>query len=103
MQVVADSRPSLTLADVERLADGSIYSAAEALDEKLIDQIGYLDKAIELVSSLAEIEKAKVVSYRKPFSMTDFLRSQSRNILKVDKTTLYELTTPQILYLWSIY
>ena len=103
VEVVANGRPSLTLADVKGLADGSIYGAQEALDEKLIDNIGYLDEAIEQVKSLAEIEEAQVVEYRKPFSLAGFLSAQSRNILKIDRTTLYELTTPQLSYLWTIH
>jgi protease-4 len=102
VQVVADGRQELTLADVERLADGSIYGAEEALAEKLIDKIGYLDEAIEEVKSLAGIEKAQVVEYRKPFSLAEFLSIVSRNIPKIDATTLYELSTPQALYLWSL-
>ncbi|MEE9371369.1 MAG: signal peptide peptidase SppA, partial [Sedimentisphaerales bacterium] len=103
VQIVADGREALTLADVKRLADGSIYGAQEALDEKLIDKIGYLDEAIEEVKSLAGIEKARVIEYRKPFSFADFLGSYSKSFLKIDKTTLYELTTPQVLYLWTLY
>jgi len=103
VQVVADGRESLTLDDVKRLADGSIYGAEEALAEKLIDKIGYLDEAIEQVKSLAGIEKAQVVEYRKPFSLSYLLSSRSKNILKIDRTTLYELSTPQVLYLWSLY
>ena len=102
VELVDEGRPSLTLADVKRLADGSIYSASEALDEKLIDEIGYLDEAIEQVLSLAEIEEAQVVEYRRPFSLSNFLSSRSRGILKIDRTTLYELSTPQVLYLWSL-
>ena len=90
------------MADVKRLADGSIYGAEEALGEKLIDKIGYIDEAIEQVKSLAGIEKAQVVEYRRPFSLAYFLNSRSDNILKIDKSTLYELATPQILYLWSL-
>jgi protease-4 len=103
VQLVADGRESLTLAEVKDLADGSIYGAQEALEEKLIDEIGYLDEAIEQVKTLAKIEEAQVVEYRKPFSLAGFLRLQSRNILKIDRTTLYELSTPQLLYLWSLY
>ena len=103
VQIVADGRPSLTLADVRRLADGSIYGAKEALDEKLIDKIGYLDEAIKQVLSLAGIEEAQVVEYRKPFSLTGFLSSHNRNILKIDRATLYEFSTPEALYLWSGY
>ena len=102
VQIVDEGRPMLTLNDVKRLADGSIYGAKEAVDEKLIDKIGYLDDAIEQVKSLADIEEAQVVEYRKPFRLADFLNSRSRNILRIDKTTLYELSTPQLLYLWTI-
>jgi protease-4 len=102
LEVVAEGR-QLVLAptDVERLADGSIYWAQEALEENLIDAIGYLDDAIEQVKSLAGIEKAQVVEYRKPFSLADFLSSRSSDVLKLNKNALYELTTPQLLYLWT--
>ena len=103
VQIVNEGRPSLTLADVKRLSDGSIYGAAEALDEKLIDEIGYLDEAIELAKSLAGIEKAHVVQYRKPFSLSDFLHSASTNIASFNRTSLYDLSRPQALYLWSMY
>ena len=60
-------------------------------------------EAIEQVKSLAGIEEAQVVEYRRPFSLTSFLRSQSKSFPKLDRTTLYELSTPQLLYLWTIY
>ncbi len=104
VEVVAEGRKSsLTEAEVRRLADGGIFGAQEARDEKLIDDIGYLDDAIELVKSMAKIDKAQVVEYRKPFSLTGFLSYRKPNFLKIDRTTLYELSTPQILYLWSAY
>jgi len=104
VKVIAEGREEvLTLDDVKRLADGSIYGAEEALKEKLIDKIGYIDEAAEEVKSLAGIEKAQIVEYRKPFSLASLLSSRSGNILKIDKSTLYELGTPQVLYLWSLY
>ncbi len=107
MEVVAEGRKDLlTEAEVRRLADGGIFGAQEAKKEKLIDEIGYLDEAIELVKRLADIDKAdkvRVVAYRKPFSLTDMLSYRNRNLLKIDRATLYELSTPQILYLWSAY
>jgi protease-4 len=102
VQIVDEGREELTSDDVKRLADGSIYGAKEALSEKLIDKIGYIDEAIEQVKSLAGIEKAQVVEYRRQFSVAYLLSSRSRNILKIDKSTLYELSTPQVLYLWSL-
>jgi protease-4 len=103
VEVVADGRPELSLDDVKLLADGSIYAAQEARDIKLIDEIGYLDEAIEQVKSLSGLDKVRVVEYCKPFSWAGFLSSRSRNILKIDRDALYELSTPQVLYLWSAY
>jgi protease-4 len=103
-EVVASGRKkaALTPEDVNRLADGGIYWAKEAHDEKLIDKVGYLDEAIEQVKSLAGIEKAHVVEYRKPFSLAGLLSLRSGNTLRIDRTTLYELSQPQLLYLWTI-
>jgi protease-4 len=104
VQIVAEGRKgTLDANEVRRLADGGIYGAQEALDEKLIDSIGYLDEAIDSVKSLAGIETAQVVAYRKPFTFADFLSYRKPNILKLDRTMLYELDTPQLLYLWSAY
>jgi protease-4 len=104
VKVIAEGRGEvLTLDDVKSLADGSIYGAEEALNEKLIDKICYIDDAVAEVKSLAGIEKAQVVEYRKPLSLAYLLSSRSSNLLKIDKSTLYELGTPQVLYLWSLY
>jgi protease-4 len=103
VEVVAEGRPSLNVSNVKELADGSIYFAKEAQKYELIDDVGYLDKAIVEVKSLAGIEKAQVVEYRRPFSLAGFLSLRSKNTLKFDRATLYELSTPQLLYLWTGY
>jgi len=104
VEVVAEGRKGLlTVEQIRPLADGGIFGAQEAQKEKLIDQIGYLDEAIELVKSLAGIEKAQVVQYRKPFSLSDFLMYRKSNLLRINRNTLYELGAPQILYLWTAY
>jgi len=102
VNLVAGARRELTLEQVKLLADGSIYGASEALDKKMIDKIGYIDTAIEEVKALANIDKAKVVEYRKPFSLGGFLSARSSGGLKLDKTMLYELARPEVLYLWDV-
>jgi protease-4 len=104
LKIVSEGRKaSLKPDEVRKLADGGIYGAQEALDDKLIDGIGYLDDAISVVKSMAGIRNAQVVEYRKPFTLSDFLSYRKPNLLNFDKTKLYELGTPQILYLWSAY
>jgi protease-4 len=47
VDVVKEGRKdTLSAEEVAKLADGSIFSADEALAVKLIDKIGYLDEAI---------------------------------------------------------
>ncbi len=104
IEVVAEGRKKLlTMEDIRKLADGGIFGAKEAKEEKLIDQVGYLDEAIDLAKSLAKIDKAQVVQYRKPFSFANFFSYRKPNLLNLNRATLYELGTPQILYLWSAY
>jgi len=101
VKIVVDGRSSLTEADVRRLADGSIYWADKALEEKLIDGIGYLTDAIDKTKLLAGVKKAQVVEYRKPFSIADMLSAKTNLSLKIDRRTLYEVAVPQALYLWT--
>jgi len=101
VKVVVDGRSGLTETDVRRLADGSIYWADKALEEKLIDGIGYLDNAIEETKSLAGVKKAQIVEYKKPFSIADLLSAKTNVSLKIDRRTLYEISVPQALYLWT--
>ncbi len=101
VKVVADGRSGLTEEDVNRLADGSIYWADKALEEKLIDGIGYLTDAIDEAKSLAGVKKAQVIEYKKTFSLADILGAKTNVSLKIDRRTLYEVAVPQALYLWT--
>jgi protease-4 len=104
VDVVKEGRKdALSPGEVEKLADGSIFCANEALAVKLIDKIGYLDEAIARVKALAGIEKAQVVEYRRPLSLMGLLNAKSPSIPRLDRTKLFELGTPQMLYLWNAY
>ncbi len=104
LEVVAEGRKgSLTAGQIRPLADGGIFGAKEAVEEKLIDDVGYLDDAIALAKSMAGIQDARVVQYRKPFSLMNFLGYRQGKILNLDRRTLYELGTPEVMYLWSAF
>jgi protease-4 len=100
VNIVAKSRKDvLAIEQIRVLADGSIYNAPEALENKLIDEIGYMQEAIALAKSLAKITDARVVEYEKPFSFESFLDAKS--IFRLDRDAIYEFTTPQLMYLWD--
>ena len=48
---------------IDEIANGKVYSAAEALRLGLVDQIGYLDDAIKLAGSVAGLKNQTVVRY----------------------------------------
>lgn len=64
VDVVDRGRPGLDRSSVEKLSDGRIFSARQALAAGLIDEIGHLDDAIERLRQLAGVASARVVSYR---------------------------------------
>lgn len=55
----------LALDEVKKLAEGKIYSGKKAVEVGLVDELGNLDKAVEVVKDLAGIEEAKVFEYSK--------------------------------------
>ncbi len=63
LAVVKDGRPDLQMAKIRQLADGRIYTADIAKAEGLIDEIGYLDDAIEQAKKVAQLTQAQVVTY----------------------------------------
>ena len=64
----------LTRPEIVELADGRIYSGKQALDSKLLDQLGNLPDAIKTAAELAGIEgKPKVVRKEKKTSLLEQL------------------------------
>ena len=63
LTVVKKGRPQLDPTQIRELADGRIYTADIAKAEGLIDEIGYLDDAIDQAKTRAELTEAQVVTY----------------------------------------
>ncbi len=63
LTVVEKGRPKLHKTRIRQLADGRIYTADIAQAEGLIDEIGYLDDAIEWAIKSAQLTDAQVVTY----------------------------------------
>ena len=69
---VAEGR-SLPVADVETLATGQLYTGEQALALGLIDELGGVDRAIELATSLAGITAPEVEEYSTSASLFERL------------------------------
>ncbi|MBI4794701.1 MAG: signal peptide peptidase SppA [Deltaproteobacteria bacterium] len=93
VDVVALGR-KMDIKEVRRVADGRIYTAAQAKDLGLVDSLGYLDDAIKIAQKQAGLEEAKVVRYHRPGSYRPNIYSQ------FPFPDFSGAVTPQFLYLW---
>jgi len=106
-KIVADGRPRLDEAAIERVATGQIFTAQQALDAGLVDRIGFLEDAIERAVELAGLSErtARVIRYTKPRGLLDEVLGAeigpgaTTGIVLPD--ALAELTTPRLWYLCS--
>ena len=62
--VIAENRPRLSEDRVRELATGQIYTAGQALEHGLVDEIGYQEDAIESLKASLKLERVQVVTYR---------------------------------------
>jgi protease-4 len=65
VSVVANER-KMAPERVRQLADGRIYTSQEAKDAGLIDTVGYLEDAFTQARTLANLERATIVTYLRP-------------------------------------
>lgn len=102
-QVIRDGREEFK-ADpdkLDKLATGQIYTATEAEENGLIDEIGYLDDAIDEALNQAGLSEttAKVVRYRARTTFMDALMEAKSPQTILSPETLTHLTVPRILLL----
>jgi protease-4 len=91
VDVVAQGR-HLNLKQVRAVADGRIFTASQARDLGLVDQLGYLDDALELAKAKAGLKAgARVITYHRPGSYKPTIYSLMPDL---------DMAGPQFLYLW---
>jgi protease-4 len=106
--VYANRQKLLTEPQVRALADGRILTADEALDAKLIDQVSYLDEAIDDMKRTLNIEEARVVSYARPGTFMSNIYSDLPqpgssviNLVSINAEELSFFSGLQFMYLWN--
>ncbi|MDN5869164.1 MAG: signal peptide peptidase SppA [Nitrococcus sp.] len=109
VSVVRENRPTLEREKLAMITDGRVFTAADALDLGLVDDIGRIQAAIDAAKRLAGLKQARVVVYRRPGESGETLFSSASgaapraamekrpNALPLDLTAL---TSPLFLYLW---
>ncbi len=73
---VAEGR-NMTYAEVDSIGQGRVWSGTDALERGLVDELGGLERAMEIAREMGEVESMEVIEYpeqKDPFKslMTDF-------------------------------
>jgi len=86
---------------LDKLATGQIYTAQQALNNGLIDKIGFIEEAIDRAIELAKLDKddVKVVEYKRMPTLTDVLLGANVRSQQFDLATMLEMTAPRAYYL----
>ncbi|MHC5025662.1 MAG: signal peptide peptidase SppA [Planctomycetota bacterium] len=110
LQRVQDGRGAVvdSTERIRELADGSVYTAQAALENGLIDQVGYLDDAIGAAERLASLPlgRSNVVILRDPpsfFGSPWLLEGPAKTPATLDAETIRsfvsDLSAPRMMYL----
>ena len=78
VQIVAEGR-DMSVAEVDPLAEGRVWSAPDALKAGLVDSLGSLDDAIAAAAARAGLESYEVQYVEMPMSARDMLMKQLAN------------------------
>jgi protease-4 len=105
VSVVENGRPGLDPETIGRLADGRIYSAAQARENGLVDEVGDLTDAVMAAEAAAGLETSRVITYHRPREYRSNLYSVASPAPPFDfdwhPRWRELLPSPSFLYLWT--
>jgi len=102
MEAVVQGRQELSLDEVKPLADGRVFTAKQALDAELIDDIGYLDDAIEITKKETDIKEARIITYYRPSAYKNNIYSQtSFSVFNFGENDFLSYLPVRFMYLWN--
>lgn len=109
VSIVEDSRTGITPESMETITDGRIFTANQALELGLIDDIGYLEDAVETAGREAGLVEARVVVYRPEsrqgagniYAALGDLEDLQFSLVNIEADSLLNGLQPGFYYLWS--
>ncbi|MEK6189492.1 MAG: signal peptide peptidase SppA [Carnobacterium alterfunditum] len=77
---------------VKNLADGRIYDGVQALENGLVDEIGYREDAIEAIQKDYDLKDAEIFSYQNPsLSFGSLFNAKVSNLFQTSETMESEI------------
>lgn len=102
VEVVQAGRPELTEETISGLADGRVYSAKQALQHGLIDEVAHLEDVVDAIEAAEGVSESRLVVYAPEGEYRANVYSRIPRELQID---VHLLPMPQALpagfyYLW---
>ncbi len=106
--VLARPGASLTKPELEKLADGRVFTAEQAVAARLIDRVGYLDDTVAAMKKKLNLKEARVIAYYRRGSYRGTIYSGSAvetpqvvNLININADGLELLSSTEFMYLWA--
>jgi protease IV len=99
--VIAENRENLDKDQVKALATGQIYTASDAVENGLVDEIGFEEDALETLKTKLNLSKVRVVSFEHQATLMDLVLGTAKAEPTHPWRTLLEASVPQGLYYCS--
>lgn len=101
LKLVVENR-KLAKEKVMPLADGRVLTAQDALENKLIDAIGYAADAQKKIASLLDVDDVSVYRYTEPSPLIDLFGQPAIGFSTELRRILGEASdSPRLLYRWN--
>jgi protease-4 len=100
LEKLRTGRPGMTPAQVEKAATGRVFSARQAMELGLVDEMAYPKEAFETAKKMAGLEEARLVVYHRPGAWRGSIYAQAPATSDSGFGGLDMLTSPQLMYLW---
>ncbi|MBX3442051.1 MAG: signal peptide peptidase SppA [Planctomyces sp.] len=77
VEVIDDGRGNLDPDQIRALATGQIYTATQALENGMIDSIGFEEDALAALQQKLELTSVRVIQYQQPSGLIDVVLGRS--------------------------
>ncbi|MCD6388621.1 MAG: signal peptide peptidase SppA [Desulfobulbaceae bacterium] len=102
VEVVSEGR-KISTEEVWPLANGEVFDGPDAKENKLIDEVGFLDDVIDDLAQELKLKDPMVVKFVKPPTIRQMLSAKAKtmeNPLNIQRQLEKWATTPRVQVLW---
>jgi protease-4 len=101
VSVIDDNRSNLNEEQVRSLATGQIYTASQAVENGMVDEIGFVEDALAALATSLQLDDYQVVRYSTTGSLLDVLLGATAKSQPTFSEQLLDASTPRAMYYCS--